>query len=68
MGFMSPKAPKMPPPPKPPKPIPPKAELVTTSEETGTSNFEEELRKRQKRKQTVMAGETGGYGGRTQLG
>lgn len=56
--------------PKAPKPAPPRAELVEldTTAEGGRSNFEEELKKRQKRKQTVMAGETGGYGGNTQLG
>ena len=56
--------------PKAPKPIPPRAELVEldTGTEGGRSNFEEELKKRQKRKQTTLAGETGGYGGSTQLG
>ena len=55
--------------PKAPKPVPARAELVDLdTEQGGRSNFEEELKKRQKRKQTVMAGETGGYGGNTQLG
>ena len=56
--------------PKAPKPAPPRAELVEldTNAEGGRSNFEEELKKRQKRKQTTIAGETGGYGGNTQLG
>ena len=55
--------------PKAPKPVPPRAELVDLdTEQGGRSNFEEELKKRQKRKQTTLAGETGGYGGNTQLG
>lgn len=55
--------------PKAPAPVPPRAELVDlASEQGGRSNFEEELKKRQKRKQTTIAGETGGYGGNTQLG
>lgn len=55
--------------PKAPAPVPARAELVDLdTEKGGRSNFEEELKKRQKRKQTTMAGETGGYGGNTQLG
>jgi hypothetical protein len=55
--------------PKAPAPIPARAELVDLdTEKGGRSNFEEELKKRQKRKQTTLAGETGGYGGNTQLG
>lgn len=57
--------------PKAPAPVPARAELVDLSSEAGQggrSNFEEELKKRQKRKQTTLAGETGGYGGNTQLG
>lgn len=62
-------SPKAPDPVKPPKPIPARAELVDLSqEEGGASNFEAELKKRQRAKRTVMAGETGGYGGSTQLG
>lgn len=55
--------------PKAPAPVPARAELVDLdTEKGGRSNFEEELKKRQKRKQTTLAGETGGYGGNTQLG
>lgn len=66
--FKKPKAPPMPQMPEP-KPVAPKAELVTATDDTsGVSNFEAELRKRQKQRQTTFAGETGGYGGSTKLG
>lgn len=56
--------------PKPPKPAAPQAELIDLQADTstGSSNFEAELKKRRKRSQTTMAGETGGYGGSTKLG
>lgn len=58
--------------PKQPKPAAPQAQMVdlATEGEGGASNFEAELKKRQKRNQTKFAGETGGagYGGNTQLG
>jgi len=55
---------------KKPAPVAPQAELVDLQAETGSgsSNFEAELKKRRKQSQTTMAGETGGYGGNTQLG
>jgi len=53
--------------PKSPKPVPARAELVDLND-SGRSNFEEELKRRQKQKKTTLAGETGGYGGTTQLG
>ena len=56
--------------PKTPKPAPPQAQMVDlqASNQDGVSNFEQELKKRQKQKRTQFAGETGGYGGKTQLG
>ena len=56
--------------PKAPKPAAPQAQRVDLESETssGASNFEAELKKRRKQTQTKMAGETGGYGGNTQLG
>jgi len=67
--FKKPKAPAPLPAPKPPKPIPAQAQLVDlASEGGGTSNFEAELKKRRKKSQTSFAGETGGYGGNTNLG
>jgi hypothetical protein len=56
--------------PKAPKPAAPQAQLVDLGAETseGSSNFEAELKKRQKQAKTSFAGETGGYGGKTTLG
>ena len=56
--------------PKAPKPAAPQAQLVDLKqeEEGGSSNFEAELKKRQKQSKTSYAGETGGYGGKTNLG
>ena len=56
--------------PKAPKPAAPQAQLVDLGTETaeGSSNFEAELKKRQKQAKTAFAGETGGYGGKTTLG
>ena len=56
--------------PKAPKPVAPQAQMVDlqAESESGASNFEAELKKRRKQTQTKMAGETGGYGGNTQLG
>jgi len=56
--------------PKPPKPAAPQAQMVdlAAENESGNSNFEEELKKRQKQTKTAFAGETGGYGGKTTLG
>jgi len=55
--------------PKAPKPVAPQAQLVDLGEEEGgASNFEKELKKKRKQAQTQFAGETGGYGGNTQLG
>ena len=57
--------------PKAPKPAAPQAQMVdlqSEGEKSGVSNFEAELKKRRKQTQTKMAGETGGYGGNTQLG
>ncbi len=57
--------------PKAPKPAAPQAQMVdlqSEGERSGVSNFEAELKKRRKQTQTKMAGETGGYGGNTQLG
>ena len=57
---------------KKPDPVAPQAQLVDLQSEDagGVSNFEAELKKRQKQRQTKFAGETGGagYGGNTQLG
>lgn len=55
---------------KKPDPVPAQAKLVDLQAEgaSGASNFEAELKKRRKQSQTKMAGETGGYGGNTQLG
>lgn len=62
--------PKMPAAPKPPKPVAPQAQLVDLDADTesGASNFEADLKKKRKRAQTQFAGETGGYGGNTNLG
>jgi hypothetical protein len=62
--------PKTPDPIKPPPPVAATAKLVDlgSGEEGGASNFEAELKKRQKQKRTSHAGETGGYGGSTSLG
>jgi len=56
--------------PKAPKPAEPQAQLVDlkTEGEGGASNFEAELKKRQRKSKTAFAGETGGYGGKTTLG
>ena len=56
--------------PKAPKAAAPQAQLVDLDKESadGSSNFEAELKKRQKKAQTKFAGETGGYGGNTTLG
>ena len=55
--------------PSKPDPVAPQAQLVDLdTEKSGASNFEQELKKRQKQKRTQFAGETGGYGGNTQLG
>ena len=56
--------------PKKPDPIAPQAQLVdlATDAEGGASNFEKELKKKRKAAQTQFAGETGGYGGNTNLG
>jgi len=58
--------------PKAPKPVAPQAQLIdlqtTGAEEGGASNFEKELKKKRKVSQTQFAGETGGYGGNTNLG
>lgn len=55
---------------KKPAPVAPQAQMVDLQAESasGASNFEKELKKRRKQSQTKMAGETGGYGGNTQLG
>ena len=56
---------------KKPDPVAPQAQMVdlqAEGEKSGVSNFEAELKKRRKQSQTKMAGETGGYGGNTQLG
>jgi len=60
----SPKKPKM------PAPAAPQAQLVDLQADTGggASNFEAELKKKRKQSQTSFAGETGGYGGNTNLG
>ena len=60
----SPKTPKMPDPPAP------QAKLVDLESETeqGGINFEAELKRLRKKSQTTKAGETGGYGGSTNLG
>ena len=56
--------------PKKPDPVAPQAQLVDlqTDTEGGASNFEKELKKKRKQAQTQFAGETGGYGGNTNLG
>lgn len=56
--------------PKAPKPAAPQAQLVDleTDSEGGASNFEKELKKKRAKAQTQFAGETGGYGGNTNLG
>jgi len=56
--------------PKPPKPAAPQAQMVDlqAKDEDEASNFEAELKKRRKAAQTSFAGETGGYGGNTNLG
>lgn len=56
--------------PKAPKPVAPQAQMVdlATDTEGGASNFEKELKKKRKQAQTSFAGETGGYGGNTNLG
>ena len=56
--------------PKPPAPGAPQAQLVDLQAEGegGASNFEAELKKKRKQAQTTLAGETGGYGGNTNLG
>lgn len=61
--------------PKAPKPAPAPAQLVDLGQETsGRSNFEQELKRLKKKKQSVYGGETGGYqgsggyGGSTNLG
>ena len=56
--------------PKKPDPVAPQAQLVDleTDSEGGASNFEKELKKKRKQAQTQFAGETGGYGGNTNLG
>ena len=53
-----------------PKPVAPQAQLVDlqTDAEGGASNFEKELKKKKAQSQTQFAGETGGYGGNTNLG
>ena len=56
--------------PKKPDPVAPQAQLIDldATSETGASNFEAELKRLRKKSQTVKAGETGGYGGNTNLG
>ena len=56
--------------PKKPDPVAPQAQLVDlqTDSEGGASNFEKELKKKRAKAQTQFAGETGGYGGNTNLG
>ena len=56
--------------PKAPKPAAPQAQMIDlqTDTEVGASNFEKELKKKRKASQTQFAGETGGYGGNTNLG
>ncbi len=56
--------------PKKPDPVAPQAQLVDlgTESEGGASNFEKELKKKRAKAQTSFAGETGGYGGNTNLG
>jgi len=63
-------SPKKPDPIKPPPPVAAQAKLVDlgSGEDGGASNFEAELKKRRKQAQTSYAGETGGYGGSTNLG
>jgi len=55
---------------KKPAPVAPQAQLVDlqADSEGGASNFEKELKKKRKASQTQFAGETGGYGGNTNLG
>ena len=66
MNFTIMGAPKV----KKPDPIAPQAQLVDLQAEGegGASNFEAELKKKRKQEQTQFAGETGGYGGNTNLG
>jgi hypothetical protein len=66
--FKKPKAPEMPKLPPPPPKTPARAEMVDLEESGSASNFEADLRKRRKKSQTSFAGETGGYGGNTNLG
>jgi len=55
---------------KKPDPIPAAAQMIDLAAESksGASNFEAELKKKRKAAQTSFAGETGGYGGKTNLG
>ena len=55
---------------KKPDPVAPQAQMVDlqAKDEDEASNFEAELKKRRKAAQTSFAGETGGYGGNTNLG
>ena len=68
--FKKPKAPEMPKLPPPPKPLDPRTKSVDLEAEgeSGSSNFEADLKRRRKKAQTSFAGETGGYGGNTNLG
>ena len=52
--------------PKKPEATPARAELKDLSQDEGSSNYEKELKRAAKNK-TVNAGETGGYGGSTNL-
>ena len=55
---------------KKPDPVAPQPQMVDLQAEGegGASNFEAELKKKRKAAQTQFAGETGGYGGNTNLG
>ena len=55
---------------KKPAPVAPQAQMVDLQAESegGASNFEAELKKKRKQARTSFAGETGGYGGNTNLG
>ena len=57
---------------KKPDPVAPQAQMIDLqtegATEGGASNFEAELKKKRKQAQTSFAGETGGYGGNTNLG
>ena len=68
--FKKPKTPEMPKLPPPPKPLDPRTQSVDLEAEgeSGSSNFEADLKRRRKKAQTSFAGETGGYGGNTNLG